>query len=465
MEPASLDAERSLLGIIISRNETLYEVSQTLLKADFFDNANGEIYDLLRDLIEGGRQVTASTLVHDAQDAVIWGELKASQYLHGLERDAPAPALITGFARTIKETARRRRLIALGRDIQRIAVEAPASVSSDELRTKADEAVAAIFSDAADMGLRRLPEIGDTVLKRLQRKDEPVGMQLPLASMQNLTGALVPGRVYVLAGSPGSGKSALLLQVMQWAAEEKPGLMFSIEMDDEEQAERAMSTATGIKAERIERALVDDREFERLFNANEETRKSKLYIDGSSSPSMATIRGRALRLKKMVGLGLVGIDHAHYVARPDKRMGENDALDENLKAAKRMAKDLEVPVIVLAQFGTEALRDMAKWPHRRPNQGDLLYSGIFDRHADVVMIVHRREAFLLRNEPTTADRHYQEWQDARVLEEGRGEFILTKRRGGQGFGRAQVGFEGGRVRFYDNPGAVSRAVEPVGSLL
>jgi replicative DNA helicase len=452
-EPASLESERGLLGIIITRNETLYEVSQSIVAGDFFEPVNGELYNLLKDLIEAGRQVTAATLVHDAQDAPIWGDLRASEYIHRLEREAPPSVVIAGLARTIRELSRRRRLIALGRELQTMATDAPVSISADELRAKADEAVAAIFTDAADMGLRRMSEIGDGVLARLQRagtSNTSLGLGLPLTMMQNLTGPLMPGRVYVIAGGPGSGKSALALQIGEWIAEVGgSALLFSIEMDDEEQVERSLSTATGVKAMNIERALVDDREFEQLWDVNEKRRRHNLFIDGSSNLSMAAIRGRAVRLKKLVGLDAVIIDHIHYVAKSDKRLPEFDALDENLKAAKRMAKDLGIPVIVLSLLSTEAGRDLAKWPHRRPHQGDLLYAGIVERHADVILLVHRREYFLKRNEPAAEDRHRDEWLSACGVETGRAELILTKRRGGIGFGRSVLGFEGDRFRFAD----------------
>jgi replicative DNA helicase len=449
--PGSAEAERGLLGIIIRENEMLFQIRHDLVAGDFIEPLHGELWLLLKDLIEGARPVTASTLIHDAQDAVVWGEVRASEYIYQLERDAPPGHVVVGLAKTVRELSRRRRLISLADELKRQAVEAPMSISSDEMRNEVDIAVAGIFSDAADLGLRKLSDISDRVLERLKKKEVEVGLIPPLTGMRTLLGSLLPGRLYMLGGSPGGGKSALLLQTARYIARGGyTALLYSIEMGDEEQAVRSLSADTGISSEMLERGVAEDRDYEKVWTANEMERKTKLFIDGSSSPTMAAIRGRSIRLQKLEGLDFLAIDHIHYVGKSDRRQGENEALDENLKLLKALAKDLKIPVMVICQFGTEALRDMAKWPHRKPTQGDLLYSGVIDRHADAILLLHRREYWLHRNEPPKNDPKRPEWNTAVDDETGWVDFILAKRRGGKGWGSWRGGFDPRTVEFTEN---------------
>ena len=449
--PSNLSAERGLLGLALTHNAVVFEVGN-LEKADFSEAVNGELWDLIRDKVEAGGVATAALLLFDVQDAPIFGELKASEYLARLEAEAPPPSAATELAHTIREAARRARGVTACRHMERLFTDSPVSVPTMELFEKLEEAMAALRPSLAEAGIRHAPAIGDVILERLRNAGEQgIGLELGLKPVQDLIGALQPGRLYILGGSPGSGKSAMAAQLLAAVAQVGTSLLFTPEMAAEEVVERQLAAVTGVGAQQIERAMVSNPEFERLFDANDALRPAKFFIDDTSKPSLAMIRGKALRKQRMGGLDAIGIDHCHYLSKPDKRMAEFDALDENLEGLKGLAKDLRIPIIVVCQLGTEALRDMAKWPHRRPTQGDLLYSGIVERHADVILMIHRPEYFLLRNEPAASDRNKADW-DTRVIQmKGVAELILAKRRGGGGYGVRRLGFEADRTRFTNDP--------------
>lgn len=449
-------AERALLGIIINHNQILFEVG-SLAASDFrAEPLHGELLLLLKDQIEANRTVTAATLLHDAQDAPIWGDIKASDYLRQLEEEAPPPSHAQELARIVRDTALRARLVEAANGLIQRVQAAPVSIAATELRTEYDEAFAALFSTVDDLGIRPAATVAEESLNRLKSVRTDSGYPLGLAGLEQLTGAFQPGRFYALGGAPGSGKSALALQVARHIAKTAPVVIFSPEMQAAEQAERIMTFDTGISTHKIERNLVDNAEYEALFNAAEAMKGGRLYIDDHSAPTLAMIRGRAMRMKKLTGLALIVIDHCHYMGKPDRRMPDFEALNDNLTGLKQLAKDLSVAVLGLVQFGTEALRDMAKWPHRKPTQGDLLFAGIVDRHADAIVLVHRLETFLRRNQPYDGDKIVMEWKDRLASATGKADLILTKRRGGLGFGEQVVYFDAPRYRFSDNAPKPSR---------
>ena len=138
--PKNLAAERAILGIILNSNNVLFDID--LSSADFAETYNGELFNLLSDQIEANNRATPATLLHDAQDAVIWGELKASEYLTKLADEAPPEKLAQDFARTVKDTALRRKIITIAEDIKQRTYAAPVSLPASELREEMDESIA-----------------------------------------------------------------------------------------------------------------------------------------------------------------------------------------------------------------------------------------------------------------------------------------------------------------------------------
>lgn len=450
--PANRLAEQALLGVLLNHPDAIFQVGN-LSASDFSETWNGELFTLLKDLREVGNNGGAASILHDAQDAVILPDgTTASEWLARLEQEAPSPEHAAQLARTIQDTALKARIITAAREIERRTYAAPPSIPAWELREELDEAINGLFPSIGDMGLRKAVDIGGEILERLRHSDEdsPVGLPLGLKQLQDLTGPLLPGRLYVIAAGSGIGKSALTGQIAHHLAMlGKSVAYFTPEMPGEEVVQRILSAQTDIPASRIEQAHINNSEYEVLFKANESGVSGRLYIDDHTNPSVSKIRTLAMRQQRLDGLDAVVVDQVIHIEPPDKRLDVHTSLDQNLQRLKAAAKELNVPIIGTIVLSAEAIRDLSKWPHRRPNKGDILYAGNIDRHSDVVVIVHRREYFLSQNEPEKTDRNYPEWLSACDVESGRAEFILTKRRGGVSSGRRVCGWDAKKTLFTD----------------
>jgi replicative DNA helicase len=410
--------------------------------------------------------------MHDAQDAVIGEGITAREMIQRLSDEAPDQRVAVDLARQVYETALRRRLIGLAEELMATTLAAPVSVTADELRLQWDESFTKLFRSTSDLGLRSLSEVSDALLEKLKHAgDRVIGISPGLAKLEELIGLLQPGRLYLIAGAPGSGKSSLVLQMLLHGARRGfHAALYTPEMEADEIAERALAAGSGLSAVKIETNDLQSAEYEAIWNAGERLRGEgggRLFLDASPVPSLAMIRGRSQRKQRMGGLDVVAIDHIGYLAREDRKQSDYEALDANLRGLKQLAKELRAPVIAVTQFGTDALRDMARWPHRRPTQGDILYAGMAERHADVVLLIHREEYFLRRNVPGENDlfkgKSYVGEHEARLLNPkiaGRAELILTKRRGGEGSGVRNVEFDAKRTRFNDaGPSLMPRSDE------
>lgn len=274
----------------------------------------------------------------------------------------------------------------------------------------------------------------------------------------------MPGRVYLLAGPPGSGKTGLAWQMARYVAKTEPTLFFSIEMGDEELVERDLAGDTGIEADRIERAAINNAEMDKIMEAAGDLAMLKLYVDASTSPTVQTMRAKAMRMKRLKGLGGVFIDHLLYIENPTPK-AEFNGIRLNMQGLKKMAKDLDIPVVVLSQlkkeFGEGPWQQM-----RRPNVNDLYGGSAPEQESDVVLFVHREEYLLGRKEPAQGTKDRGDWELARDKAAGKAELVLTKRRGGKGFGTRTFYFDGPKVRFSDQaPRVPYTLANPQGNML
>jgi replicative DNA helicase len=445
--PYNLANERDLLGALMVENSIVFDVADMVLQGDFYKPEHGELYILIKDQVFAGRPATATTLLHDmAQDRPLDGE-RPSVFLRTIQDNAPSKDIALELARAIRDLAIRRAIIAAGAEAIRHALEAPVTVTAEELRSEFDSTMSGLYRSLEDLGGQRLAAVGDKVIAEYERPGFK-GVDVGLKAVQDLTGAFLPGRVYTLGALPGAGKSALAQQIGQYVSRDGDfAVLFSPEMKADEISQRALAAATGIPSEVIERGHGNVDDARRLKEANEALRKSGLIVDETASPSVAMIRNRVQRIQTQGRVALVVIDHVFYLASPDPRARENDSVDSNMRAIKRMAKELDVPVLALTQYTTEGIRDLNKWPHPKPNVGHLLYAGIFDRHSDVIMLLHREEAVLARNRPE--EKNIVAHRERSGAAQDYAELFLTKARGRKGDGHSEFTFIAKELRFYD----------------
>lgn len=453
--PQNIEAEKALLGAIFVKNDLLFEVVDIVAAADFFEPYHGELFKLMRDLIEARHVVTPVTILSDiSQDAEVSGGMPASRYLAELSDNAP-PALAEvakSLAVTIKDNAMKRRIIDAAGEIMEACYSAPASVPFDELRSKLDNSVMSLYLGVGDLGIQHVATVGDRLIDRAQKARKIVGLEVGLKSVADLIGPLMPGRVYSILGASGAGKSVVAQQIGRFVARPiageplRPVLYEQIEMDEEEMTQRALSSATGISGERIESAVLDIPDLEKLVDANEAQRPSGFHIDALTAPTVARIEARAVRMMRLHGLSLLIIDQLHYIEKPERRMSDAEAIGPNMRAIKLMAKRLDIPVIVLAPLKST----FHEGPVRRPEIRDLFNPGAMDANSDVMLFIHSPEYMLRRREPPEGSKDKPDWAVQIERWRGKVEFILGKRRGGEGFGSREAYFDRPRLTIADN---------------
>ncbi|MFW6031675.1 MAG: replicative DNA helicase, partial [Myxococcota bacterium] len=301
-----------------------------------------------------------------------------------------------------------------------------------------DRMEAAIFgatSDRhADGGLTPLGEVVYQRFSDLQRAasegSKSMGVPTGLDLLDSKTIGLHPGQLIIVAGRPGMGKTAFGLTLARAARHHGPVALFSVEMAKGELADRLMASESRVNLQRVRGMTLAHDEWERLADAAADLYRWPVHIDDVPGLTLMQLRGRCRRLKAREGLSLVIIDYLQLMrsgAKAESREQEIATISRGLKA---LAKELEVPVVALAQLNRSVESRSVK--DRRPQLSDLRESGQIEQDADVVLFLYRDELYN-KGDPTNR---------------GIAEVIIGKQRSGP-TGTVRARFFSEFVRFED----------------
>lgn len=407
---ASLQCEQALLGAILLHNEAIDRVGGVVQASDFSEPLHSDLFTLFAEMRREGRAITPMLVVAalgQSGRAEISPGRPVSQYIARLASAATTIVNAPDFARTIRECADRRRM----RDIAGLLnagigeAQNPAALASQAI-----DQLDAIVSEQP-RAQSNVTWIGDAAARSLDRMQW--GMQNPgklsgvswgLRDLDAKTNGLQRGDLIILAGRPGMGKSGVALSGIRQSAEAGNNvLLFSLEMGDVSISDRVLSDITyadgaEIPYHSISRGAVSDAQAERLVLAAEAMRRLPVRIDQTAALSVPQMAARARRHKQKLEragetLDLMIVDHMHLVKASERyagnRVGEITEISGGLKA---LAKELDVPVLALAQLS----RNVESRDDKRPMMSDLRDSGAIEQDADVIVFLYREAYYLER---------------------------------------------------------------------
>src|SRR5215831_4054361 len=385
-----LAAERAVLGAILSDNTVIASVAEIVQADDFAGPVHAQIFEAMLALDLQQRPVDHLTL---SDELKIRGQLTATggpAYLMTLDQMVPYAGNATQYAHIVKSEAIRRRLAAVGREIQELASQETGEI--DALIDEAERKVFQIAERQREGDLKPVRELMESTLELLDNLNRSTSGITGLSSGfidldLQLTG-FHRGELLVLAARPGLGKTSLALNVAMHVAlkEEKAVGLFSLEMPADQLLMRLLASAARVDMKKLRggRLTAQDQEkFQQiagaLFNA-------PIYIDDSGTLSSFELRAKARRLKqKNQGLGLLVVDYLQLMHQKGKVESRQLEVSEISRSLKALAKELEVPILALSQLN----RKVEERKGGRPMLSDLRESGAIEQDADVVMFIHR----------------------------------------------------------------------------
>jgi replicative DNA helicase len=444
--PYDIDVEQALLGAVLQDNRALERVSGSLKPEHFYDPLHGRIYETLIGMVERGGVVATPLTLHatmKADPGVI--EVGGQAYFDALRAAAPAIPNVRDYANILRDLGVRRELIRIGEDIVNTAYEAPIEKNSKAQIEEAEKALYAVsentkYGEGALDFHQAMQKTVELATRAQARGGQISGVTTGFAEIDRLLGGLQPSDLLILAGRPGMGKTALgtnmafhtaraYVEDMASGAEfprGAPVLFFSLEMAAQQLAARILSEQTEIEMWKIRNGKLTDSEWEKFVLTMQELSQLPLYIDDSGGISIAQIAARARRMKREKNIGLIIIDYLQLVSASRVHENRVQEVTEVTKGLKTLAKELDIPILAVAQLsrGVDARDD------KRPVLSDLRESGSIEQDADVVMFVYREEYYLATREPEAGTPEHAKWAEKLERATNRAEVLVEKHRHG-----------------------------------
>lgn len=430
--PQDLVAEQSVLGGMILSKDAIADVVEELRGNDFYRPAHELIYEAILDLYGRGEPADAVTVVAELNKRGELARIGGAPYIHTLISSVPTAANAGYYARIVREQAVLRRLVEAGTRIVQLGY-ATEGGDVDEIVNTAQAEIYAVSERRTSEDYVPLRDIINPTMEEIERNSERgegmVGVPTGFTDLDALTNGLHGGQMIIIAARPAIGKSTLAVDICRAASikHDLASVIFSLEMGRTELTMRLLAAEAGVPLQNMRKGEMKDDDWQRVASALGRVSDAPLFIDDSPNMSLMEIRAKCRRLKQRHDLRLVVVDYLQLMSSGKKVESRQQEVSEFSRALKLLAKELEVPVIAVAQLnrGPEQRGD------KKPMMSDLRESGSLEQDADVVMLLHREDAY-----------------DKESPRAGEADIIVAKHRNGP-TSTIQVAFQGHYSRFTD----------------
>jgi len=401
----SAEAEKAVLGCMMAQpDEVINDATVTLMKEDFFVPAHQEIFGALRDMYNSTQAIDVISVHQWLTDRKLAEAVGSPGILAELLVGFATHLNVGAYIKIVKEKSLLRCLQSACSNIVQDISEMPDTVSE-----VLDRAESAIFN-VTNMGLTQSTVAArdeiDKAIKLIEnfqnRKGHLQGLPTGFHKLDELTAGWKAGEMIVLAARPGQGKTALALTFARHALDQrydeatdawkKPGHavgMFSLEMTNEQLMLRLLASYGSESLQRIRSGELDEHAMQKLRMVAGDMREWPLFLDDSSFLTINQLRGKARRMKDRHGIEMLVIDYLQLLRSESAQAKDNrqNEVAEISRGIKALAKELEIPIIILAQLNRRS--EEAK---SEPALHNLRESGAIEQDADVVLLLHRPDA-------------------------------------------------------------------------
>ena len=397
--PHNLEAERSVLGAILLNNEAFNLAVEAIDTRDFFRDAHRRIFEAMVALAERGDAIDLVTLKESLARSGEIDEVGGPAYIAALVDGVPRSTNVEHYARIIKEKSTLRSLIASANRIVSSAYEA--EEDADVILDEAERQIFAIADDRVRDGfvsLRDLAQSSLDTIERLHARQELItGVPTGFTDLDEMTSGLQPSDLIIVAARPSMGKTSLVLNIAQHVGTrtDKTVGVFSLEMSKEQLFLRMLTSEARIDAHRLRGGFLGERDWGRLSQAIGTLSEAKIFIDDAPSIGVLEMRAKCRRLAAEHGLHLVIVDYIQLMQGRGRFENRTLELASISRAIKGLAKELNVPIVVLSQLS----RAPESRADHRPQLSDLRESGALEQDADVVVFIYREDQYADKNAP------------------------------------------------------------------
>jgi len=413
--PHNLEAERSVLGAILVHNDAFNLAAQVIDSGDFYRDAHRRIFDRMVALNERHDAIDFVTLKEELARAGELDEVGGPAYVASLADGVPRATNVEYYARIVKEKATLRNLIYAANKIVTNAYEG--EQESDLILDEAESAIFAVADDRLKAGFVAMRDLVKDSFPKIEKLFEQkrliTGVPTGFVDLDEMTRGLQGGDLVIVAARPSMGKTSLVLNIAQYVAAlgDQVCGFFSLEMSKESLFLRLLTSEAQIDGHRLMSGAIGGNDYHRISHALEKLNAMKLFIDDTANIGVLEMRAKSRRLQAEHGLNLLVVDYIQLMSGRGRFENRTLELASISRSLKGLAKELNVPIVVLSQLSRapEARSD------HRPQLSDLRESGALEQDADVVILIYRDDVY--NKDPNSPDA-------------GTAELILAKQRNG-----------------------------------
>jgi replicative DNA helicase len=420
--PQSLDAEKGLLGSVLLSG-TVLDDSIALIDASHFHlPAHQKIFEILVEMRNSGRPIDLISVTQLLEDRKLLDEVGGASVVTDLLTFVPTAANADYYREILREKCLLRKVITVCTEYAARCYDEQGDVKIlvDEVEKKILEIGEERVSSAMPSMKEMVNDAITSIEQLVKNKGGITGLSTGFHILDNMTGGLHAGEMFVIAARPSMGKTALAMNIAEHVAldAEKPVAVFSLEMSSPQLVQRLLCSRARVDSKKLRDGFIGKQELGSISSAAGILSKAKMFVDDTPGLSILELRAKARRLHNREGIQLVVIDYLQLLRSNTRRAQDNRQIEiaEISNGVKALAKELKIPVIVLAQLNRNPEQRTGD-SKGRPRLSDLRESGSIEQDADVVALLVR-------------EKYYAEDDEARKEAEGKATLIIAKQRNG-----------------------------------
>jgi replicative DNA helicase len=446
--PHSVEAEQGVLGsMLISPRDAIAEVVEKITAEYFYVPAHQTIFTVLVELWNAGAGIDLITFTQVLRDRNLLETVGGAAMVTNLFTFVPTAANVAYYLEIVRDKYILRSIIEAATESVRRAYE-----EQDEVGNLLDEVEQKIFAVGEDRFKGQMLSMKDQVMEAIEsieklyeRKGGITGISTGFVEFDRMTSGMHPSEMIVIAARPSMGKTALAMNIAEHVAinEKHPVGVFSLEMSSQQLVQRLLCSRARVNLQKVRDGFLGERDFPSLTAAASKLAEARIFIDDTASLTILELRAKARRLKAQQDVQLIIVDYMQLLRSTSRRAQDNRQLEisEISAGLKGLAKELKIPVIVVAQLN----RQPEQRSGGKPRLSDLRESGSIEQDADLVGLLVRPEI-------------YEEDEEARAEKAGEAELIIAKQRNGP-VGEIPLTFLKEFTRFEDRARNVSEPEE------
>ena len=392
--PHSSDAEKSVIGSMLTSKDAIAEAVGILSPDDFYAKQYGILFKAIVELDQKGGDVDLVTLKEylSKMDGVP-ESISEMEYVREILETSYTASYVSQYCEIVKGKALLRKLIALNDEMSKSCYE-----GKDSVEDILEETEKRVFELAQNRNTSDYVPIDQVVISAIENiravskaKGTVTGVATGFIDLDRMTAGFQPSDLILIAARPSMGKTAFVLNVADYVCfhSNKSAVVFSLEMSKGQLVNRLLAQEAKIDAQHIRTGNLDEKEWMSLMEGADVIAKSKLIIDDTPNISLGELRSKCRKYKHDMGIDIIIIDYLQLMTSGGKSESRQQEVSEISRSLKALARELNVPVVALSQLS----RAVEKREDHRPVLSDLRESGAIEQDADVVMFLYRDDYY------------------------------------------------------------------------